>query len=64
MTTKIETLEAALRNALGSQIKSLTVALGEVTVVVGASDYLMAMAVLRDHQDLRFEELIDLCGVD
>ncbi len=64
MTTKIETLEAALRNALGSQIRSLTVALGEVTVVVGASDYLSAMRVLRDHPDLRFEELIDLCGVD
>lgn len=64
MTTKIETLEAALRNALGSQIQSLTIALGEVTVVIGASDYLSAMRVLRDHADLRFEELIDLCGVD
>jgi NADH-quinone oxidoreductase subunit C len=64
MTTKIETLEAGLRNALGDQIKSLTVALGEITVVVGASDYLAAMSVLRDHADLRFEELIDLCGVD
>jgi len=64
MTTKIETLEAALRNALGSQIRSLTVALGEVTVVVDASDYLSAMRVARDHADLRFEELIDLCGVD
>jgi len=64
MTTKIETLEAALRNALGGQIRSLKVALGEVTVVIGASDYLSAMRVLRDHADLRFEELIDLCGVD
>lgn len=64
MTTKIEILEAALRNALGDQIRSLTVALGEVTVVVGASDYPAAMRVLRDHADLRFEELIDLCGVD
>jgi NADH-quinone oxidoreductase subunit C len=64
MTTKIETLEAALRNALGGQIRSLTIALGEVTVVVDASEYLSAMRVLRDHADLRFEELIDLCGVD
>ncbi len=64
MTTKIETLEASLRNALGSQIRSLTVALGEVTVVVGASEYLSAMRVMRDHADLCFEELIDLCGVD
>jgi NADH-quinone oxidoreductase subunit C len=64
MTTKIETLETALRNVLGNQVRSLTVALGEVTVVIGAADYLAAMRVLRDHPDLRFEELIDLCGVD
>ncbi|WP_194723540.1 NADH-quinone oxidoreductase subunit C [Noviherbaspirillum malthae] len=64
MTTKIETLEAAVRNALGGQIQDLKVALGEVTIVVAASDYLSAMRVLRDHADLRFEELIDLCGVD
>jgi len=64
MTTKIEILETALRNVLGDQARSLTVALGEVTVVVGAADYLSAMRVLRDHPDLRFEELIDLCGVD
>jgi NADH-quinone oxidoreductase subunit C len=64
MTTKIEILETALCNVLGDQVRSLTVALGEVTVVVGAADYLAAMRVLRDHPDLRFEELIDLCGVD
>jgi NADH-quinone oxidoreductase subunit C len=64
MTTKIETLEAALRNVLGDQIQSLTVALGEVTLVVSASNYLSAMQVLRDHADLQFDELLDLCGVD
>jgi NADH-quinone oxidoreductase subunit C len=64
MTTKLETLEAALRNALGDHVQSLTVALGEVTIVVKAADYLSTMRVLRDHADLRFEELIDLCGVD
>jgi len=64
MTTKIEILEAALRNTLGDRIRSLTVALGEVTVIVGASEYLSAMCMLRDHPDLCFEELIDLCGVD
>ncbi|BEV14849.1 NADH-quinone oxidoreductase subunit C [Herbaspirillum sp. DW155] len=64
MTTKLETLEAALRNALGGYLQNLTVALGEVTVVVKAADYLSAMRVLRDHADTRFEQLIDLCGVD
>ncbi|MQQ99174.1 NADH-quinone oxidoreductase subunit C [Glaciimonas soli] len=64
MTTKLETLEAAVRNALGDSIQSLTVAFGEVTIIVKAADYLSAMRTLRDHADTRFEELIDLCGVD
>lgn len=64
MTTKLETLEAALRNALGGYLQNLTVALGEITVVVKAADYLSAMRVLRDHADTRFEQLIDLAGVD
>lgn len=64
MTTKLETLEAALRNALGDHLYSLNVAFGEITIVVKAADYLSTMRVLRDHADLRFEELIDLCGVD
>lgn len=64
MTIKLELLEAALRNALGDQLRSLTQALGEVTIVVKSHDYASAMRVLRDHADLRFEEMIDLCGVD
>jgi NADH-quinone oxidoreductase subunit C len=64
MTTKLATLEASLRNALGTQIQELNVAFGEITVLVRAGDYAPAMRVLRDHPDLMFEELIDLCGVD
>lgn len=64
MTTKLESLEIALRSALGESIGDLAVALGEVTLVVNATDYLSVMRILRDHEDLRFEELIDLCGVD
>lgn len=64
MTTKLEILEAALRNALSDNIQELTVALGEITMVVATSDYLSVMRTLRDRADLRFEELIDLCGID
>jgi NADH-quinone oxidoreductase subunit C len=32
--------------------------------VVSSANYLSAMRVLRDHADLRFDQLIDLCGVD
>jgi NADH-quinone oxidoreductase subunit C len=63
MTTKIEALELALKNALGEGA-AITVALGEVTVVVKAKDYLASMQKLRDDPALRFQELVDLCGVD
>jgi len=64
MTTKLETLEASLRTVLGDDLRELTIALGEVTVVVKAAAYHSSMRALRDHADLRFEQLIDLCGVD
>ncbi len=38
--------------------------LGEITVELKAGGYLEAMRKLRDHPDLRFETLIDLCGMD
>ena len=43
---------------------SLTEAIGELTLVVKASDYLEVAKTLRDDPKLRFEQLIDLCGVD
>jgi NADH-quinone oxidoreductase subunit C len=63
MTTKLEALQLALRNVLGEGA-AITAALGEVTVVVKAADYLASMQKLRDDPSLRFQELVDLCGVD
>jgi NADH-quinone oxidoreductase subunit C len=63
MTTKLEVLQLALEKALGEGA-AISAALGEVTVVVKAADYLAAMQTLRDDPTLRFEEMIDLCGVD
>jgi NADH-quinone oxidoreductase subunit C len=63
MTTKLEVLELALKNALGERA-AISTALGEVTVVVKSADYLAAMQALRDDPQLAFEEMIDLCGVD
>lgn len=63
MTTKLETLELALKNALGEGA-AISAALGEVTVVVKAADYIRSMTALRDTPALAFEQMIDLCGVD
>ena len=64
MSTKLEILETSLRAVLGEKIQSLNIALGEVTLVIKSDDYLSAMQTLRDHADLRFEQLMDLCGMD
>lgn len=64
MTTKLETLAAAITDELGPRIQSLTVALGEITLVVKAESYWESMRNLRDAPELAFDELIDLCGVD
>jgi NADH-quinone oxidoreductase subunit C len=59
-----EALQAQITETLGNKAKSVTVALGEVTVVVAAADYLEAARLLRDAPGCRFEQLIDLCGMD
>jgi NADH-quinone oxidoreductase subunit C len=64
MGAKLEQLKNALNSSLGAKIVSLTDALGELTLVVEAKDYAATARWLRDDPAIRFEELIDLCGVD
>ena len=64
MATKLERLQAALESALAGRISTVTAALGEITVVVKAADWLGVAQTLRDHPALRFEEAMDLCGLD
>ncbi|MBB3014566.1 NADH-quinone oxidoreductase subunit C [Cupriavidus alkaliphilus] len=61
---KLDTLKAALEKALGKRVQKLIEATGELTLVVKADDYLAVAQILRDDPSLRFEQLIDLCGVD
>jgi NADH-quinone oxidoreductase subunit C len=60
MTPKLQ----KLLDALAREGFSPTERLGELTIVVKAADYKAAALKLRDHPELRFEQLIDLCGVD
>ena len=58
-------LTAALAGAFEEgTFRSTTTALGEVTVVVDVDRYVEVMRTLRDRSELRFDMLIDLCGVD
>ena len=62
--SKLDTLQETLTAQLGARVKKLDRALGELTLTVAAADYLETATLLRDHADLKFEQLVDLCGVD
>ncbi|MDL1860272.1 NADH-quinone oxidoreductase subunit C [Betaproteobacteria bacterium PRO7] len=62
--TRLETLAANLKAALGERIADMTIALGEITIVVRAADHLAVARTLRDDERLKFEQCIDLAGVD
>jgi NADH-quinone oxidoreductase subunit C len=59
-----EVLKDTIAAVLGDKVKNISVALGEVTLVVAAEHYLAAMQTLRDAPDCKFEQLIDICGLD
>jgi len=64
MSAKLEQLKGALTSGLGGKIVSLVEALGELTLEADAKDYAATARWLRDDPATRFEQLIDLCGVD
>ena len=61
MTPRLQRLSDTIEKVLGLKPVERT---GELTLEVKAADYLSVAQTLRDHADLRFDELIDLCGVD
>lgn len=64
MAPSLDTLSLCLKSALGDRLASVHERLDELTIVVKSSDLLEVGRILRDHLDLRFEQLIDLCGMD
>ena len=64
----VQELSQALVNTFSSQLQSNTVVqndvFGEVTIEVAAKDVLSVFETLRDDTALKFEQLIDVCGVD
>jgi NADH-quinone oxidoreductase subunit C len=64
MPETLEALSLSLEKVLGDALVQSLVRLGELTLVVRPQRYASAMRTLRDHPDCRFEQLIDLCGID
>jgi NADH-quinone oxidoreductase subunit C len=62
--TKLEHLSAQLKLALNDQLSTIDSALGEITIECKVENLVAVCTKLRDHGELKFEQLIDLCGVD
>jgi NADH-quinone oxidoreductase subunit C len=57
-------LVQALKDVLGARIVELQEHRGQLTAVIKAEHWLDVAYQLRDEPSLRFEQLLDLCGVD
>ena len=64
MSTKLERLRRQLKECFGDRIGEPVLALGELTVSIPAQNYLEIMRQLRDDPAFRFEQLMDLSGID
>ena len=64
MSGTSSTLAESVKAVLGDKVTDVVVALHEATVVVRADGLVESMLALRDHADMQFEQLIDVCGVD
>jgi NADH-quinone oxidoreductase subunit C len=64
MTQRLDMLQAALEGVLGDKIKTFKRDRGEITITVTSANYLDVAKTLRDDASLKFETLIDLCGLD
>ncbi len=64
MSARIEMLAARLREVLGDDAGAANADRGELTLVVPAGSLSATLKTLRDDGQLRFESLIDLCGID
>ena len=60
----VKILHATVEQVLGDKANKVILALDEVTVECAAENYIEVMTTIRDHADLHFEMLVDLCRVD
>ena len=64
MATEFTILKSNLNEAFADKVLSLDERLDELTLVIKSADMLKVFTRLHDDADLRFEQLIDVCGID
>lgn len=60
----VDQLGEVVGEALGGLVRSSVVAIDELTIEIDPAEVAGVLRTLRDDPSLRFEQLIDLCGVD
>jgi NADH-quinone oxidoreductase subunit C len=64
MTPRLQRLHDALQNVLANRLAKLAEYVNELTIEVRAADLLSVSSAIKEHPDLDFRQLTDLCGVD
>jgi NADH-quinone oxidoreductase subunit C len=64
MSPRLQTLSDTLKITLGDKLVQLVEHVGELTIEIKGADLVSTALTLRDSDGLKFEQLIDLCGVD
>lgn len=64
MADDLNMLGERLKSVFSGKVLSLENKLDELTLVIDAADILSVFTRLRDDTNFRFEQLIDLCGMD
>lgn len=64
MTIRLENLQKTLAEVFGKKITNSITFLDELTIECKPSDLIEVCEILKSHTSLKFEQLIDLCGVD
>ncbi len=64
MTEALDSHLEKLRNALGDNVVESAIRFDELSITLNADSWLSMAKTLRDHANLKFDQLIDLCGLD
>ncbi len=64
MSNSLQQLVDVLRATFAEKLLSVDAQFGEVSVEVSAENLIEVATSLRDNEDLAFQQLVDLCGVD
>ncbi|MBU1690174.1 MAG: NADH-quinone oxidoreductase subunit C [Gammaproteobacteria bacterium] len=61
---KLETLKQNLQGALADKVVRFSEHANQLAIEISPEHWLEVALILRDHPELHFEQLTDLCGVD